>query len=155
MNTAIPHNIVLFLSGEDKWDESLLQYANDGLFLQGNHLHLVHIVNEHSLKQLPSGVNVRDQDQVKAVFDKKFSQFQRQLSETSQRKLKFSCHLLFHKEAKLKALEFLKEVKADACVLATRGEQGVEGIFAESFSYYLVAHAPCDVLVIRPNKAKA
>ncbi len=154
MNNAVTHNIALFLSGEEVADDSLLQYAHDGLFSGNNHFHLVHIVDEASLKSLPVNVDPNDEEAVRNFYDEKFSAFSEKMSQQCEKGLQMKRHILFHNQAKLHALHFLKEIKADSCVLATRGEQGVEGIFAESFSYYLVAHAPCDVLVVRPRDKK-
>ena len=46
---------------------------------------------------------------------------------------------------------YLKEVDAQLVVTASRGKHGIEGFFSSSFSDFLIKHAPCDVLVMRPK----
>lgn len=50
---------------------------------------------------------------------------------------------------KEKVIEYLKEVKADLVITATRGKHGIEGLFSSSFTDHLVKHAPCNVLTLR------
>jgi nucleotide-binding universal stress UspA family protein len=47
---------------------------------------------------------------------------------------------------------YLKEVKADLVVTATKGKHGIDGFFSSSFTDYLCKFSPCDVLVMRPAK---
>ena len=59
-------------------------------------------------------------------------------------------HCIFDRNVKLKAIQYIKEINADLVVAATRGMHGIEGMFTNSFSNFLVDHAPCDVHIIRP-----
>lgn len=47
--------------------------------------------------------------------------------------------------------KLLSEIHADVLVVGTRGKNGIFAIFDRSFSQYMVKHAPCDVLVVRPD----
>lgn len=47
---------------------------------------------------------------------------------------------------------YLKEVKADMVVIATRGKHGIEGLFSSSLADFLCKYSPCDVLVLRTKK---
>ena len=60
------------------------------------------------------------------------------------------CFFEFNREKKI--LSYLKEVKADLVVTATRGKHGIEGFFSSSFTDYLTKFSPCDILVMRPKK---
>lgn len=46
---------------------------------------------------------------------------------------------------------YIKEVKAQLVVTASKGKHGLAGLFSSSFSNYLIKHSPCDVLVMRPR----
>lgn len=46
---------------------------------------------------------------------------------------------------------YLKDVKADLVVVATRGKHGIEGFFSSSLADFLCKYSPCDVLVVRPK----
>lgn len=60
------------------------------------------------------------------------------------------CFFDYSKEERIN--KYLKEVKAEAVVLATRGKHGIEGFFASSLADFMCKYAPCDVLVMRPTK---
>lgn len=62
------------------------------------------------------------------------------------------CFFSHSREEKLRS--YLTEVHADMAVVATRGKHGVEGFFSSSLADFLCKYSPCDVLVIRPKKAK-
>jgi len=59
--------------------------------------------------------------------------------------------VLFSKTPKESIIEYIKEVKADLSIVATRGLHGIEGLFASSFAEYLIKHSPSDVYIIRPE----
>ena len=48
-----------------------------------------------------------------------------------------------------RVLSYLKDVKADMVVAVTAEKNGLAGLFHSSFTNYMNAHAPCDVLVLR------
>lgn len=64
----------------------------------------------------------------------------------------FTCKCFFEYDREKKVKEYLEEVKADLAVVATRGKHGLAGFFSSSFTDYLCKFAPCDVLVMRPQK---
>ncbi|MFP5387613.1 MAG: universal stress protein [Bacteriovoracia bacterium] len=49
-------------------------------------------------------------------------------------------------------VEYAKEIDANMIVVATRNKRGLAGLFTSSFADRMLALAPCDVLVLRPNK---
>lgn len=52
--------------------------------------------------------------------------------------------------SKEETVQYLRETNADIVVVLTRGLSGVKGFFSSSFADFLVRHAPCNVLVVRP-----
>lgn len=60
------------------------------------------------------------------------------------------CFFSLSREAVIK--DYLKEVKAEMVIVATRGKHGIEGLFSSSLTDFLCKYSPCDVLVLRPKK---
>lgn len=141
---------VLFLGLNEILNETFGHYQTDGFFNPEGEFSLVHIFSPNSNEELPPNINAKNEDEVKAFINEKLGLVSHNLlGDVPKDRIKIE--ILYHNEPKLRALNFLKESGADACVVATRGEQGVSGVFRESFAFYLVAHAPCDVLVLRPH----
>ncbi len=149
--SALPKT-VLFLSLDDIVNDNFDHYKNDGFFNIDSHFILAHILNSDSKAGFPPSVDIKDDKAVEAFINEKFDKVADILWGDSDKKPQVEKAIIFHSEPKLSAVNYLKEVNADSCVTVTRGEQGAEGIFRDSFAYYLVAHAPCDVLVLRPTK---
>lgn len=59
------------------------------------------------------------------------------------------CYFSHSREEKI--ISYLKEVRADLVVVATRGKHGIEGFFNSSLADFLSKYSPCDVLVVRPK----
>ena len=148
---ALP-KIVLFLGLDDIINDNFEHYLHDGFFNLKNEFHFVHILDHDNKGSFPPSVNTDDDSAVEKFINDKFDGVAAKLWGDSAEKPKVEKSIIYHQEAKLRALNYLKEKNADSCVVVTRGEQGVEGVFKNSFAYYLVANAPCDVLVLRPNK---
>ena len=64
-------------------------------------------------------------------------------------------HCFFDRNVKIRAIEYIREINADLVIAATHGGHGVEGMFSDSFSNFLVEHSPCDVHIIRPTQSKS
>lgn len=148
--SAIPKT-VLFLGLDDILNENFDHYLSDGFFNRTNHFVFVHILNNDAKKGFPPSVDINDDKAVEKFVNDKFDKVEELLWADSQEKPQIEKAILFHSDPKLRALNYLKETDASSCVVVTRGEQGVEGVFRDSFAYHLVAHAPCDVLVLRPG----
>jgi len=54
--------------------------------------------------------------------------------------------------ARMELCEFAEAEKADLIVIGSRGHGAVKRLLLGSVSTYVVTHAPCSVLVVRPTK---
>lgn len=142
---------VIFLGLNDMLNESFDHYVHDGFLNLDSHFYLVHVYNKRSHINLPTNIDVKDDAQVEAYINGQMDKVGDRLWGDQKKKPDVEKVILFNNEPKLKSINYLNELKADSCVVVTRGEQDNEGIFKDSFAYYLVAYAPCDVLVLRPN----
>lgn len=62
---------------------------------------------------------------------------------------KVQSHCFFSQSPKQKMVDYLKEIKADLVVVATRGKHGIAGLFSSSFTEHLTKYSPCDLMVLR------
>ncbi len=131
-------------------NETFEHLLKDGFYNNTSSFVLVHILNEKSKAKFPVNVDVKNEVEVEKYINAQFDKFENKfVDEKIQPKIERM--ILLNSDTKLQAVNFLKESEADSCVVATRGHHGMADIFMESMAYYLVAHAPCDVLVIRPS----
>jgi len=140
---------VIFMGSEEIHNETFDHLLKDGFYNGTSTFVLVHILNDKSRASFPPSVDVRSDAEVEKYINQQFDKFEAKFID-EKTKPTVERMIILNKDTKLQAVNFLKESEADSCVVATRGEQGVSGVFSESMAYYLVAHAPCDVLVIRP-----
>jgi nucleotide-binding universal stress UspA family protein len=127
-----------------------LRELKDNCFLKtAEKVHIVHIYNERSDKFLPLEIGKTDKTAIERYINGELENLKKEISEDA--KGEWFCQTLYNADAKLKSVDFLKEVNADLVILATRGLQGLEGVFKDSFAFYLVENAPCDVYVLRPQ----
>lgn len=150
--TKLPKT-VLFLGLNDILNDNFDHYLSDGFFNVNSHFVLVHILNSDAKSGFPAHIDTADDKAVEGFINEKFDRVSAMLWGDAERKPQVEKAIIYHSEPKLSAVNFLKESGANSCVTVTRGEQGAEGIFRDSFAYHLVANAPCDVLVLRPAKA--
>lgn len=73
----------------------------------------------------------------------------REKLELDKSKVELKC--FFNESPKKRIREFLEEVNADICVVATRGKHGIRGLFSSSFADHLLKYSPCDIQVLRPK----
>ncbi len=140
---------VIFMGPDEVHNEMFDHLLKDGFYNNTSTFVLVHILNDKSRENFPPSVDVKKDSEVEKYINTQFDKFEEKFVDEAT-KPKVERMILLNKDTKLQAVNFLKESKADSCVVATRGEQGLSGMFTDSMAYYLVAHAPCDVLVIRP-----
>jgi len=141
---------VIFMGPDEVHNEMFDHLLKDGFYNNTSTFVLVHVLNDKSRTHFPPGVDVKSDSEVEKYINKQFDKFEEKFID-EKTKPNVERMILLNKDTKLQAVNFLKDSGADSCVVATRGEQGVSGVFSESMAYYLVAHAPCDVLVIRPQ----
>jgi len=110
----------------------------------------LHVYNEKSDIHLPLDMKNRtDKTEVEKVVKAKLNDLKKVLSPEKSMDNWYT-QVIYHSDAKLETLQFLKQVSADLVIVATRGKHGASGLFRDSFSSYLVEYSPCDVYVIRP-----
>ena len=143
-----PKNVAINISLNPKTFEQLESLVDSPILKSAKKVSLVHIYNKESQSSfLPckNGHTLTLEDVEKHVT-KKLSKFRELLHLDTEIEIK----VIFNRDAKIKVLEYLEQNKTDLVVVSTRGEMGVEGLFKNSFSFWLVEHAPCDVYVVRP-----
>ena len=64
---------------------------------------------------------------------------------------KVEFHCLVESGAADVVIDFLRGQKADLCVVATRGIQGILSVFVSSMAEHLLKFSPCPVLALRPK----
>lgn len=121
------------------------------LFLKAKKVTLLTIYNEKMSNELPSHiVDKHDFPDIENHILSLLEEVKKNLIPSDVDPLSWKTVCLFNADTKRVSVEFLQEQKADIAIVATRGEQGIEGLFKDSFTFYLVESAPCDVYVIRP-----
>lgn len=145
-------NIVVSVSLDGKSAKELFELKNSDLLGNADNIYFIHIYNERSKKYLPSTIDTNNFEEIENHVVQKLHELADELihghlNKSEQR----HSHCLFNNDAKIKILDYLTRVKADLVIASTRGEQGLEGFFTDSYCNWLVEHAPCDVLVVRPK----
>lgn len=145
-------NIVISVSLDKRCPEELSELKDSDLLSNADNIYLVHIYNDKSKKYLSGNINANNFEEVEDYIVKKLHGLTDHLvpghfNKNNQR----HSYCLFNSSAKIKILDYLKEIGADLIIASTKGEQGIEGFFTDSYCYWLVEHAPCDVLVVRPK----
>lgn len=142
---------VIFIGLYDILNECFDNFLHDGFLNLESKFHLVHILNKNSVKYLPTNIDVKVAGEIEKYINNQMNKVSALLWGNQKVKPEVKKVILYHSEPKLKGINYLNDISANSCVVVTRGEQDIEGLFKNSFAYYLVAHAPCDVLVLRPN----
>lgn len=136
--------IFLPLNDEVKIDQfEIPTYLN----LNNTHIHIVHChkihtyVNELSLYSFP---NEGDFESIIGATNLIISNFAKNFKLEN-----FTAHCFFDHSPKEKCLDFLKEVKADYCLLFATDKSSFDLIFNGSFMSFMNTHSPCDVINLR------
>ena len=146
-------NIVISVSMDEGLIEELSELKNFNLLKSADNIHLIHIYNKKSKYKLPLSVNHEDFEEVEKYVVDKLHAISDDLMPGHKNKDGDRHSLcVFNGNEKIKILEYLKENQADLIIASTRGEQGLTGLFKDSFSFWLTEHAPCNVLIIRPKQ---
>ncbi|PIP95286.1 MAG: hypothetical protein COW00_18795 [Bdellovibrio sp. CG12_big_fil_rev_8_21_14_0_65_39_13] len=137
--------------GIDKDSIHNLEFLKDSPVLNNaKKVTFLHVYNEKSDIHLPLDMKDRaNKAEVEKIVKAKLNDLKKVLSPEKSMDNWFT-QVIYHSDAKLETLQFLKQVSADLVVVATRGKHGASGLFRDSFSSYLVEYSPCDVYVIRP-----
>jgi nucleotide-binding universal stress UspA family protein len=142
-------NVVIDVSIEKTQLELVKYLKNSPILRCAKNVHLVHIYNETCDEFLPVNIRNCDKKEIEAFISSTLTDLRDEIKPEGSTGQWFT-QTLFHADVKLHSIDFLKEVSADLVVSATRGQHGPSGFFKDSFTYFLVEHAPCDVYVLRP-----
>jgi nucleotide-binding universal stress UspA family protein len=144
-------NVVIEVSLDEGCLENLLSLKRSPIFKNAEQVSLVSVYNDSMVNLLPCNiVNKEDFDEIKSVLESRLSELRDELIPSDVDPARWHVEVILSKDVKHCAIEFLRNRKADLAITSTRGHQGITGIFKDSFAFYLVQHAPCDVYVIRP-----
>ena len=141
---------VIFMGPEEVHQHTFEHLLKDGFYNDSSTFVLVHILNEKSKAQFPPSIDIKNEQEVEDYIYQQFSKFEEEFID-SDRRPKIEKEIILNSDTKLSAINFLKDSGADSCVVASSGEDDLGGAASHSSAFYLVAHAPCDVLVIRPD----
>ena len=142
-------SVVIEVSMEDSLLDQLKYLQNSPILKFADQVHFIHIYNDQSDTKFPVNIDSKSNSEVEKYISDKLKGLMDDLKPDDV-KGEWFFKVLFHSDYKLHTLQFLKEVKADLVVLATRGEQGIQGMFKDSLSFYLAENSPCDVYILRP-----
>jgi nucleotide-binding universal stress UspA family protein len=144
-------NIVVCVNIDQKSFESLKR-VEEYVQLSSANITLVHIWNKKAY-DYPGDMIVAfypNEDQAKDIAKEMDKQLNEQFSKFSGLpQEKFRTHVLSTSDAKDDVVELLKKEKADLVICLTPEKSVVKNFFHSSFTNYLSAHAPCDVLALR------
>ncbi len=146
-------NIVVFTSLNDECLPLLKNIKNKEIFV-GASVHFYHCfeVNVYTTDLSPYIFPVEEQyPEIEASSLKILENTAKELlTDEDFKHAKFTCE--FSQNVKQKSVDFLKGLKPDCAVLATRGKHGIEGFFTSSFVEHLIKFSPCDLYVARPHE---
>lgn len=140
-------NVVVELSCEKELFDRFKSLGGNPIIEQAENVHLISVFNEKQKNYLP--LNIETAEDIEEYFKNLHSEIESILSKGSG--AKFTSHLHLNANSTIDAVDFLKEIKADLVVTATRGDSGVKGVFQNSFTEFMVENSPCDIYVIRPD----
>jgi hypothetical protein len=129
-----------------------LQTLKDMEFLRDSEIHLIHVFNTISyavgFAEAPLIYPVEEDRRniEKAVLGRLETLWLDVLPVGFRGKAIFKC--LFHEDPKQKFANYLDEIKADLCIVATRKRRG---LFESSFAHYLEKHAHAHLIVLKTD----
>ena len=143
--------VVIDVSLADGSLESMLALKSSPIIQNAESVQLLSVYNDKLAKYLPcSIVNKEDFQEVEQYARSRMEELRDELMPSDADPAQWPIEVVFNNDIKHVAIEFLRNHQADLAVTSTRGHQGIQGIFKDSFAFYLVQHAPCDVYVVRP-----
>ncbi|GAB4018168.1 MAG: hypothetical protein Fur0010_19200 [Bdellovibrio sp.] len=143
-------SVVVEVSLEKDCMKSLMSLKDSPVLFNAKKVTFLHVYNQNTEADLPFDIkNMNDKSEVEKVIKQKMNDLKHKIA-GQETPASWFTQVIYHSDAKLETLEFLKQVSADLVVVATRGGHGATGVFKNSFASYLVEYSPCDVYVIRP-----
>lgn len=144
-------SVVIDVSLEEGSFDQLMSLKDSPVLKNASHVYIMTVYNESMKACLPSHiVDPTDLDEITKFAKAKMEDLKMELLPSGVGSESWHTEIVFNNNTKKVALEYLKERKANLAITTTRGEQGITGFFKDSFAFYLVQHAPCDIYVVRP-----
>jgi hypothetical protein len=145
-------NIVLSVNMDESSINEFRKLKNSQNLRAADNIHLIHIYNDKLKSNLPFSVNPDDFSEIEAYVTDRLHELTDELLPGHVNKVGDRHSLcVFNASEKLEIINYLDKVGADLVIVSTRRVKGLEGLSNNSFSFWLVEHAPCNVLIIRPK----
>jgi len=143
--------IVICVSNTDEKLLSQIKLLKGSSLLESDaEIHFVSVFKEGTYIEglVPHNFPSTEQyDEIKDTINKILKELANEVLGPAHKKVIQKC--LFHNSPKIEIINYLKEVKADVVVCATRKNHGIEDLFLSSFTEHLCKFSPCDIYVIR------
>lgn len=147
-------NVVICINIDKKSIKGLRRVA-DLVPLSESNVTLLHVWNKRAYNY-PSDMIIPfypSENQDKEIEQEMKKKLDEQLGSLSGLSIShFKTHVFSSSTPKKDSVEFLKKEKADLVVCFSAEKNRLENFFHSSFTNYLSAHAPCDVLNLRISK---
>ena len=144
-------NVVIEASIENGSLDNLENLKNSPLLKNAKNVSIVSVYNEKMAKYLPCHiVDKKDFNEIQQSIEVILKDLRDKIIPVDANPAHWHVEVIFNNDVKHMAVEFLRNRNADLAIISTRGFQGISGFFEDSFAFYMVQHAPCDVHVLRP-----
>lgn len=144
------NNLVICVGDFDKFEKDFVgKSILNNMIKSAKKVHLYHCFeitfynNEFSQYSWP---DQKDFPEIEKAVKSKLNECASKLGLKSD-EVEISCSI--ESDAKEAVKHYLKDIKAEACVVATKQVGSVSEIFQSSFTDYLTRFAPCDTLVLK------
>lgn len=145
------NEIVLCVGLNEPCLETLAQLADSQLIKNAKKIHLIHCFEiQIYTSELVAPYIFPTKDKYPEIEAATTKILENLAIKLGVEKDKYALQCFFTESPKKKTKEYLEEVGADLCVVATRGKHGIKGLFSSSFAEHLLKYSPCDIYVLRP-----
>lgn len=143
------NNVVIEVSLDPVHLLRIKDLVNSPMLKNAKNVHIVNVFDKCQANFLPISIDKKDLESVEEFVSSILEDLKEELLPTGADSENWIVHSFFSSDSKIKSREYLRQIKADLVITSTRGEQNTSGLFCDSFSYYLVSNAPCDVYVLK------
>lgn len=145
-------DVVIEVSMEPRTIELLKELKDSPVIANADNVHFMCVFNESQKKYLPlSTDDCKDLEKVENHIISELAKLQKSVMNGATGKNRSDCKVFFSKDAKIKALDYLRDISADLVIVASHGEDAMAGLINETFSVFLAEHSPSDVYIIKPQ----
>ncbi len=144
--------ILIGISMDNKMQETIQNTLKDFRFNKDDTIEFLHVFEEENYVYMVPPIIYPASEQKAAIKDTVLNIMKsiwENAGDKNLKNIKYEC--LFDENPRERFCNYLKENKADLCLIATRGKHGIEGLFTSSFADYLNKFSPCDIWVARPK----